>query len=164
MTGDIWLHIPTEIPGRRFSLAQCSDFQSSLSTREQTVSFRVLPRTWQLRELQASTEMADRTQMGTLQGLCLYTELTGVSFSEGREPNPALCGEKQKRHVVPFLFQPGHVQHATLFLSSSNPLVLSCEGLALLRAAAVSPTRCETLARAHRAAGVALPGQGPSLL
>lgn len=125
MTGDIWLHIPTEIPGRRFSLAQCSDFQSSLSTREQTVSFRVLPRTWQRRELQASTEMADRTQMGTLQGLSLHTELTEVSFSEGREPNPALCGEKQKRHVVPLLFQPGHVQHATLFLSSSNPLV-SC--------------------------------------
>lgn len=164
MTGDIWLHIPTEIPGRRFSLAQCSDFQSPLSIHEPTVSFRVLPRTWQRRELQASAEMADRTQMGTLQGLSLHTELTEVSFSEGREPNPALCGEKQKRHVVPFLFQPGHVQHATLFLSSSNPLVLSCEGLAVLRAAAVSPTRCETLARAHRAAGVALPGQGPSLL
>lgn len=124
MTGDIWLHTPTEIPGR-FSLAQCSDFQSSLSIRERTVSFRVLPRMWQLRELQASAEMADRIQVGTLQGLCLYTELTLVSFSEGRELNTALCGEKQKRHILPFLFQPGHVQHATLLLSSSNPLV-SC--------------------------------------
>lgn len=80
---------------------------------------------WQLRELQASAEMADRIQVGTLQGLCLYTELTLVSFSEGRELNTALCGEKQKRHILPFLFRPGHVQHATLFLSSSNPLV-SC--------------------------------------
>lgn len=54
------------------------------------------------------------------------------------------------RHIIPEQFQPTGE--------------LPCEGLALLRAAAVSPTRCETLARAHRAAGVALPGQGPSLL